>query len=123
MGQIPGRDTRPEIIVRSILHRSGFRFRLHAKDLPGRPDIVLSKFRAVIFVHGCFWHRHPGCRLAYNPKSNVPFWKKKFARNVARHIEVSTELEALGWKTLVVWECELYDPESLRGRLVSALTG
>ena len=84
MSRIRGRDTAPELLVRSALHRAGYRFRLHREDLPGRPDIVLPKYRTVVFVHGCFWHRHKGCRFAYTPKSRVAFWNDKFRRNVER---------------------------------------
>ena len=107
MGQIRGTDTKPEIIVRSYLHREGLRFRLHERRLPGRPDIVLKKYRAVVFVHGCFWHRHPGCKYAYTPKSRVDFWAKKFADNVRRDAYVIEQLQALAWRTFVVWECQV----------------
>ncbi|MDA1164362.1 MAG: DNA mismatch endonuclease Vsr [Planctomycetota bacterium] len=106
MSRIRGADTKPEIRVRSMLHQMGYRFRLHRKDLPGKPDIVLPKYATVVFVHGCFWHRHPGCPFAYTPKSRVDFWSKKFARNVERHEEVERELQSLGWRVIVVWECE-----------------
>ena len=96
-----------------MLHQMGYRFRLHRKDLPGKPDIVLPKYETVIFVHGCFWHRHPGCQFAYTPKSRVDFWKKKFDRNVERHEEVDAELFELGWKVLVIWECETKSEETL----------
>ena len=107
MSRIRGKDTKPEIIVRSILHKNGFRFRLNRKDLPGKPDIVLPKHQSVIFVHGCFWHRHSRCRFAYNPKSRVKFWQNKFSRNVERDRFVKKELKKMGWKVIVVWECEL----------------
>lgn len=113
MSRIKGANTKPEVRVRSVLHRMGYRFRLHRKDLPGKPDIVLPKYETVIFVHGCFWHRHPDCRFAYTPKSRVAFWKKKFQRNVERHEEVEQELEDLGWRVIVVWECETKDEEQL----------
>ena len=98
MSGIRGKDTRPEMLVRKALHARGFRFRLHVKDLPGRPDIVLPKFRAVIFVHGCFWHRHHGCRLAYTPKSNTQFWLDKLESNMRRDKLALTALDALGWQ-------------------------
>jgi DNA mismatch endonuclease (patch repair protein) len=104
-----------------MLHQMGYRFRLHRKDLPGKPDIVLPKYETVIFVHGCFWHRHPNCRFAYIPKSRVEFWTKKFARNVERHAEVETELTASGWRVVVVWECETKSAESLYEVLTKGL--
>ena len=107
MSRIRGKDTKPEKIVRSVLHKDGFRFRLNRKDLPGKPDIVLPKYQSVIFVHGCFWHRHPRCRFAYNPKSRVKFWQNKFSENVERDRFVKKELRKMGWKVIVVWECEL----------------
>ena len=117
MSRIRGRDTSPERLVRSLLHRLGYRFRLNRKDLPGRPDIVLPKHRTVVFVHGCFWHRHEGCRYAYTPKSRTEFWQRKFARNVARDREVRDALERQGWRVLWVWECEIKDIAALTDRL------
>jgi len=107
MGRIRSRDTSPEKTVRSILHKNGFRFRLHIKKLPGKPDIVLAKHQTVIDVRGCFWHRHKGCKFAYNPKSRVDFWQKKFTENVVRDKKSEEELKKLGWKIIIVWECEL----------------
>ncbi len=106
MAGIRGRDTKPEITVRKFLHQKGFRFRLHAK-LPGKPDLALPKYRTVVFVHGCFWHRHDGCRLCTTPSSNVDFWEKKFNANVARDEKVQAQLRDLGWRVIVVWECQL----------------
>src|SRR4051812_10302481 len=106
MAGIRGRNTKPELIVRSYLHRSGFRFRLQAK-LPGKPDIALPKYKTVVFVHGCFWHRHAKCGLAYTPKTRGEFWSEKFAANVARDERAQAELAKLGWRVLVIWECEL----------------
>jgi len=106
MSRIRGRDTAPERLVRSTLHRAGYRFRLHRKDLPGRPDIVLPKYRTVVFVHGCFWHRHSRCRFAYTPKSRVAFWNAKFAANVERDRHNVRELKRLGWRVVTVWECQ-----------------
>lgn len=117
MSQIRNRDTRPERQVRSMLHQMGYRFRLHAKDLPGRPDVVLPKYRTVVLVHGCFWHRHEGCRFAYAPKSRVEFWRAKFRQNVRRDLEVCRLLEQDGWRVVTVWECELRTPDRLRERL------
>lgn len=107
MGLIKSEDTKPELVLRSELHRRGLRFRLGGASLPGRPDLVFPKYRSVVFVHGCFWHRHKNCRVASTPKSNTEFWIAKFNRNVARDIEVSKKLEVLGWQVIVVWECDL----------------
>lgn len=107
MSRIGSRDTKPELIVRRFLHAAGFRYRLHASDLPGTPDIVFRSRRTAIFVHGCFWHRHEGCRLAYTPKSRVEFWKAKFNANVERDERVKRELEDMGWRHLTVWECQV----------------
>jgi DNA mismatch endonuclease (patch repair protein) len=107
MSRIKGRDTGPELRLRSLLHRAGFRFRLHAKELPGNPDIVLPKYRAAIFVHGCFWHRHEGCRNATMPSTRTEFWKSKFASNVGRDERNQAALTAAGWTVFTVWECEL----------------
>ncbi|MEE1573813.1 MAG: DNA mismatch endonuclease Vsr, partial [Candidatus Neomarinimicrobiota bacterium] len=96
MSRIKGKDTKPEIIVRSILHKAGFRFRLNRKDLPGKPDIVLPKYKSVILVHGCFWHRHPRCKYACTPKSRVKFWQKKFSENIERDKFVKKELRKKG---------------------------
>ena len=113
MSAIGGKDTRPELKVRSYLHSRGFRFRLHAKNLPGRPDLVFPKYRTVVFVHGCFWHRHDDCSLAYHPKTNVDFWEKKFQANVERDLRNLQELEKDGWKVLTIWECELSGSDAL----------
>jgi DNA mismatch endonuclease, patch repair protein len=102
-------DTTPELSVRRIAHKLGFRFRLHRKDLPGSPDIIFPKHRLCLFVHGCFWHRHHGCRKATTPKSNAAFWMDKFARNVERDARKVKALRALGWKVAVVWECQSND--------------
>lgn len=107
MSRIRSRDTAPEKKVRSLLHNAGFRFRLHVKKLPGSPDIVLPRYRAVIFVHGCYWHRHAKCRYAYTPKSRTEFWEGKFKATVERDREKSDELRSAGWRIIVVWECEL----------------
>lgn len=107
MSRIKGKDTKPELIVRSILHSMGYRYRLHQKNLPGKPDLVFKKYRTVIFVHGCFWHRHDGCRYAYNPKSRMKFWREKFKATVERDRKKAAELRSAGWKVIVVWECEL----------------
>lgn len=117
MSQIRSKDTGPELTVRKLLHGMGYRFRLHRKDLPGKPDIVLPKYRTVIFVHGCFWHRHEGCKYAYYPKSNVDFWKAKFKINVERDKYVRRKLEEEGWKVIIVWECETKNDAILTKRL------
>lgn len=107
MGRIRGVDTGPEMVVRRAAHRLGYRFRLHRRSLPGRPDLVFPSRRAAIFVHGCFWHRHEGCRKATMPKTRVEFWRAKFARNIERDAEVQQSLRAGGWRVLVIWECEI----------------
>lgn len=106
MQRIRGKDTGPERVVRSALHLLGYRFRLHRKDLPGKPDIVLPRWKRAIFVHGCFWHQHPGCKLAVMPTTNAEFWRKKLGDNVRRDDEQITRLRDLGWRVLVIWECE-----------------
>ena len=121
MSRVRARDTKPELLVRSVLHRLGFRFTLHAHRLPGRPDIVLPRHRTVVLVHGCFWHRHHGCRFAYTPKSNVTFWISKFRQNVARDSQNKRELRRLGWRVVVVWECQTVDRAALAQRLATAL--
>ena len=113
MSNIRGANTKPEIRVRRFLHRLGLRFRLHPKDLPGRPDLVFPKYRTVLFVHGCFWHRHRGCRFAYVPKSNLPFWNRKFDENVVRDLKKARDLRRLGWRVLTVWECTVSDESRL----------
>ena len=119
MARVRGRDTRPELVVRRLLHGMGFRYRLHAKELPGRPDIVFRGRRLAIFVQGCFWHRHPDpeCRLARLPKSRLDFWLPKLEGNRARDIANVERLESAGWRVLLVWECELKDWEQLGNRL------
>lgn len=106
MSRIRSRDTAPELAVRKVLYRMGYRYRLHSTAVPGKPDIVLKKFKSVIFVHGCFWHRHPGCKFAYTPKSREEFWTKKFELNVRRDEVVKKQLSELGWRNLIIWECE-----------------
>ena len=108
MARFRGRDTKPEMIVRRSLHLHGRRFRLHRKDLPGTPDIVLPRDRTAIFVHGCFWHFHDGCSVAKVPKTRSDFWQHKFATNRARDVRVSAELQALGWTVVTLWECEIH---------------
>lgn len=110
MAAIRGKDTNPEKAVRSLVHRMGYRYRLHAKDLPGKPDLVFPSLRKVIFVHGCFWHRHNRCELARLPKSRLEFWLPKLEANKRRDARCRRALTALGWSSLVIWECELRDP-------------
>jgi DNA mismatch endonuclease (patch repair protein) len=117
MSRIRSKNTRPELLVRSILHRSGYRFRLHSRGLPGHPDIVLPKWKTVVFVHGCFWHRHKGCRFAYSPKSRKAFWRKKFRENMKRDVRKAEALTSSGWTVVTVWECELARPARLLERL------
>ena len=117
MSRIRGRDTGPELVVRRTAHKMGFRFRLYRKDLPGTPDLVFPKHRLAVFVHGCYWHRHSGCRFAYSPKSRVEFWTKKFKQNVARDSRNQTALQDLGWRVLVIWECETRNIEIVEDRL------
>ena len=107
MSGIRNRNTRPEIELRKALHRLGLRYRLHVRDLPGRPDIVFPKLRAVVQVHGCFWHRHEGCRFATTPGTNKEFWSGKFEKNMQRDVETRDLLNRLGWRTAVVWECAI----------------
>lgn len=121
MGQVRGKDTKPELIVRSLLHRQGFRFRLHKKSLPGKPDIVLPKYKTIVFVHGCFWHRHPYCSDATVPKTRTDFWVNKFEENVTRDEKNQTMLRNLGWKVIVVWECETAKQNELSSRLASEI--
>jgi len=107
MRQVKSQNTKPEMTLRRLLHARGFRYRLHRKDLPGTPDLVFGGRRKVVFVHGCLWHQHPGCRAADRPASNRAYWDKKLGRNVARDGENREKLAALGWASFVVWECEL----------------
>ena len=122
MARIRSKDTRPELIVRSVLHRLGFRFRLHRRDLPGTPDIVLPGRGAVVFVHGCFWHGHC-CRVGKMPKSRVAYWSAKIEANRARDARVLRKLRRLGWKVVVVRECELRDLDKLRVKFARELGG
>jgi DNA mismatch endonuclease, patch repair protein len=107
MAGIRSKNTRPELIVRQYLHRLGFRFRLHAPELPGKPDLLMPKYRTAIFVHGCFWHQHAGCKYASMPKSNATFWMEKLTANVDRDAKIVEQLRAQHWKTIVIWECEI----------------
>lgn len=120
MSRIRGRNTKPELLVRSLLHRMGYRFRVHRRDLPGCPDITLPCHKVVVFVHGCFWHRHRGCKFAYTPKSRQDFWEAKFRENTARDQRHGISLRRLGWRTAVIWECETVDERALE-RMIDKL--
>lgn len=121
MAGIRNRNTLPERLIRSELHRLGFRFRLHSKKLPGKPDIVLTKYKTVILVNGCFWHRHRHCKYAYFPKSRISFWKEKFAENIERDLNVRRSLKKLGWRVLVVWECQTTRPQVVAQRITKTI--
>jgi DNA mismatch endonuclease (patch repair protein) len=117
MASIRSRDTAPELIVRSLLHRCGFRFRVNQRGLPGTPDVVLRKHSVVVFVHGCFWHRHQGCKFTTTPRTRAAFWKAKFEANQRRDAKNIRKLRKLGWRVLVVWECQTRDAKRIRRRL------
>jgi len=117
MAAVKSENTRPEIIVRQLLHAAGFRFRLHRKDLIGKPDIVLPRYRTIIFVHGCFWHQHLGCKRSARPSTRTGYWQSKLDRNMERDQANQAALLALGWNVIVVWECEISDASALRERL------
>lgn len=117
MARIRSKNTKPELVVRRSLHALGLRFRLHRRDLPGKPDIVLPKYRLAIFVHGCFWHQHQNCRLASKPKSRREYWEPKLAGNVARDVTARAALAALGWRVEIIWECESRKIEALAVRI------
>lgn len=119
MSRVKAKDTQPELFVRKLVHSMGYRYRLHDKSLPGRPDMVFKKRKKAIFVHGCFWHRHsdPGCRLSRLPKSRIEFWKPKLDANVQRDRDNLTKLEQKGWACLVVWECELRHKEQIKNEI------
>ena len=122
MSRIRNKNTRPEKIVRSLLHRSDFRFRLHRRDLPGTPDIVLPGRKAVIFVHGCFWHQHKGCKDSGIPKTNTEFWETKLKKNVEMDKKNAAALKQLGWKVIEIWECETENLLPLTKRLFNELS-
>lgn len=121
MAGIRSRDTSPEMKVRRLLHRHGFRYRLHQKDLPGKPDLVLPRYRLCIFVHGCFWHRHPGCRFATTPSTRPEFWQSKFDQNVVRDTRNKNALLTMGWRVLELWECGIRGPEAEMSWLLEAV--
>lgn len=123
MSGIRGKNTKPELLVRQYLHAKGFRYRLHANELPGKPDLVFPKYRTVVFVHGCFWHRHEHCKYAATPKTNSNFWIEKLSANCGRDLRNKSQLQNLGWHVLTIWECEI--DESHLARLadtISAMT-
>jgi DNA mismatch endonuclease, patch repair protein len=121
MSQIKGKNTKPEMLVRKFLHANGFRYRLHVKDLPGKPDIVLPKYKTVIFVHGCFWHGHEGCRYFVVPKTRTEWWLKKINSNISNDNKALTALQKKGWKIITLWECEL-KPTIIEKTLVSLMS-
>lgn len=121
MSRVRGRDTAPEMTVRRIAHALGLRFRLHRRDLPGTPDLVFPKSRTAVFVHGCFWHRHPRCSRASMPQTRIEFWRSKLAGNVVRDRAASAALKKAGWKVAVVWECEVKNPDKVGKRLLDAI--
>ena len=121
MAKIKGKNTAPERAVRSLLHRAGHRFRLHVRGLPGTPDVVLPRHRTVVFVHGCFWHRHRGCKYATMPGSHRKFWTDKFVRNVANDARHRRQLRRLGWKVVVVWSCQLKHPDRVLAKIEKCL--
>jgi len=117
MSKIKGKNTKPEMTVRSMCHELGLRYRLHRKDLPGTPDLVFPKHRLCLFVHGCFWHRHPGCKYAYTPKSRLDFWLPKLAKNVERDMKAKRALEVSGWRVSIIWECQTKNRDTLRAEI------
>ncbi|PWN05450.1 very short patch repair endonuclease [Rhodohalobacter mucosus] len=121
MSQISGKDTKPEMIVRKFLHSNGFRYSLHRKDLPGKPDLVLPKYNSVIFVHGCFWHAHEGCKYFKIPETRTEWWKEKLHKNKERDKKHIQELEEMGWNVIVVWECETKEPNNLKNLILSII--
>lgn len=121
MSRVRNRNTKPEQQVRSLLHKLGYRFRLHRRELPGSPDIVLPKHKRVIFVHGCFWHQHPGCSRATRPATNMEFWNNKLFQNMKRDEQALSALANLGWQSLVVWTCEVKRKEQLQEKLAAFL--
>ncbi|MEA3231380.1 MAG: very short patch repair endonuclease [Thermodesulfobacteriota bacterium] len=121
MSRVSGRNTKPEIVVRSLLHNLGYRFRLHRKDLQGKPDIELPKHKKIIFVHGCFWHGHAGCLRSKRPSTNKKFWCEKLDKNIERDKETVDALRKLGWNVLIIWTCEVKDKDKLKTKLLSFL--
>jgi DNA mismatch endonuclease (patch repair protein) len=121
MSRVRGKDTKPEMLVRRLVHAAGYRYRLHVRNLPGKPDLVFSARRKVVFINGCFWHRHRNCALARLPKSRTEFWTEKLERNKARDDRNVAALRDLGWDVLTVWECEIRDPAAVMRRLEAFL--
>ena len=121
MARVLDKNSKPEIVVRQLVHALGYRFRLHRRNLPGTPDLVFPSAQKAIFVHGCFWHRHKGCSRATTPTIRAAFWRDKFTRNVERDSRKAKALRGIGWKILVVWECETFDPKPLATRLSAFL--
>lgn len=121
MSKIKGKDTKPEKVVRSLLHQMGYRFRLHRRDLPGNPDIVLPKHKKVIFVHGCFWHGHKDCPRAKRPSTNKKFWNEKLSKSIKRDTFNQKKLKEMGWLTLIIWQCEMKESKNLQSKLESFL--
>jgi DNA mismatch endonuclease Vsr len=118
MAQVKGKNTKPELIVRSLCHEMGLRFRLHRRDLPGTPDLVFPKYRLCIFVHGCFWHRHIGCKYASIPKSRQDFWSKKLDSNANRDEQCINKLKLMDWRVEIIWECELRDTNMVKEKIL-----
>ena len=123
MSRVSGKNTKPELLVRSLLHNMGYRFRLHRNDLPGKPDITLPKYKKVIFVHGCFWHSHLNCPRSKRPTTKEKFWREKLDKNTKRDKASVNKLQELGWDVLVVWTCEVKDTENLKNKLFSFIEG
>ena len=122
MAAIKSKNTKPEIKVRKVLHSMGYRFRLHSKNLPGSPDIVLPKYKTIIFVHGCFWHRHKNCKYASTPKTRQEFWNKKFEENIKRDSEIQDKIKNLNWRSVVIWECETKNIDNLRDKIIDVFS-
>ena len=121
MSRIHSKNTAPELRVRSVMHRAGYRYRLHVSEMPGKPDIVMPRYRIAMFVNGCFWHRHPGCRHTSTPKTNTEYWQRKFAGNVARDGNAHAVLRQNGWTVLVIWECQTRNAVELANLLGGVL--
>ncbi|HET54679.1 MAG TPA: DNA mismatch endonuclease Vsr [Ignavibacteria bacterium] len=119
MSHVSGSNTKPELIVRSTLHKMGYRFSLYRNDLPGKPDIILPKYKKIIFIHGCFWHGHKNCPRAKRPSTNSKFWEKKLDENITRDEQILKKLEKLGWGVLIIWTCEIKRIEALQKKLVN----
>ncbi len=122
MSSIKGKDTKPEMTVRKFLYNQGIRYRLHSKELPGKPDIVMRKRKTVIFVNGCYWHRHRNCKFAYTPKSNIRFWETKFNENIERDLKNYKTLKSKGWNVIVIWECKIKN-NTYQEELIKQLRG